>query len=281
MNSSYQQVKPPARRGKTGAMLGLGVAFLAGALALPSSASALDASGCTFDNSVVPTTWELQGDCTALSQINLPEGVTLEGNGYTISAGFAKTDNSNISVVGIAADNVTVKDVTIDGAAGMALHGVNIYTSEGVYVTDTTIKNNDGAGLVVNGSLVTVENLTTSGNGVGVNVDLGSGVVGPAVLTVEGVSHHADLVHLYVDDTTKNVDVVDVNNQYSVETGVYRPNDAVYTLNPVVVAPVVTNKAECNNGNWANVRKANGAEFNNQGQCVSYVTVSDNAKFKR
>ena len=136
----------------------------------------------------MPTTWELQGDCTALSQINLPEGVTLDGNGYTISAGFAYTNNSNNSVVGIVADNVTVKDVTIDGVAGMGLHGVNVYTAEGVQVSDTTITNNDGAGLVVNGSLVTVTDLTTSGNG---------------------------------------------------------------------------------------------AEFNNQGQCVSYVTASDNAKFKR
>ena len=59
MNSSYQQMKPPAHRGKIGAVLGLRVALLAGAFALPSSASALDASGCTFDNSAVPTTREL------------------------------------------------------------------------------------------------------------------------------------------------------------------------------------------------------------------------------
>jgi len=136
---------------------------------------------------------------------------------------------------------VTVTDLTIDGIDGDDLHGINVYEATDVLLNNVTLENNDHYGLVVNGSTVTVDNLTTSNNGWGgVDVDLGGGVSGPATLTVNGVSQHneVDGKDLYIDDTSKNVSVVDTNSQYYTEDGVFVAGDRVYTL--VAVAPDVS-----------------------------------------
>jgi hypothetical protein len=136
-----------------------------------------------------------------------------------------------------------------------------------VWLVRTTLKNNPRTGLVVNGSVVTVRDLTTAGNGWGgVDVDLGSGVTMPARLTVRGISNHSDVAHIYVDDSTKAVSVNDVRGQYVVSHPGFNANDKLYTLKKVV-----TSKSQCKNGGWQGLMTAKHWGFKNQGQCVSYV----------
>ncbi|MGB2787452.1 MAG: right-handed parallel beta-helix repeat-containing protein [Candidatus Saccharimonadaceae bacterium] len=234
---------------------------------------AVSLSGCDFDDSVAGT-WTLQADCTSTAQINIPVNTTLDGDGYTISPNFARTNNSNNSVLGvIGADNVTIKDLTIDGVGGTNLHGVNVYVAENVVLENVTSTDNDRSGVVVNGSNVTVEDITTAGNGWhGINVAQGGGVTDPAVLTVNGQSSQTDAWQIYLDDTTQNVTVNDVESQYLVSYPVTtpdRPNDKLYTLKQIV-----TDKAQCKANGWQNVYAANFDGFKNQGQCVAYVSSS-------
>lgn len=240
---------------------------LAASLATFSPASALSVSGCSFDDST-PGIWSLEGDCSSSSQINVPANTTVEGNGYTISPTFSKTDNSNNSTIGIIeADNVTINNLTIDGTLGTDLHGINAVSSENVSLNDVTLLNNDRTGLVVNGSTVTVDNITTGGNGWhGINVDLGSGVDGPATLTVNGFSNHTDLAHIYVDDSTKDVSVIDTNSQYVVTHPGIHPNDELYTLK------TLDNKDDCKNGGYA------AFGFRNQGLCIQYVNTGKDSR---
>lgn len=190
-------------------------------------------------------TIKLNDNLAVTNQQTITKSVTIDGNGKTLSAGFTKTDNNNNSAIGIQADNVTIKNITVDGAGSTNLHGINVYESTGVNINDTTIKNfNTGYkyGLVVNSSEVTVNNLTTSNNSAGVNVDQNTSA--PAVLTINGVSHHNDDAGavpgfagfgIYVDDSNKDVSVVDTNHQYhTVSTATYGVS---YLLNPVATAP--------------------------------------------
>ncbi len=127
----------------------------------------------------------LGADVTLTSQLNLSKAITLDGNGHTLHATFTKTDNSNNSAIGITHDNVTVKNLVVDGTGSTNLHGINVYLSNGVVLDHVTVSNNGHAGMIVNGSSVEATNLTTTGNSWGaVNVDPGSGVTTPSVFTL-------------------------------------------------------------------------------------------------
>lgn len=207
------------------------------AMTLSVSAATVPINGCSFTKS--GNKWKLVSNCTATAQINLPAGTRLDGKNKTIKAGFAFTNNSNNAVLGIIdADNVKVEDLTIDGAGGTGLFGINAYQSQNVDLDDITLKNNTKNGLGVNGSEVTVNDISTANNAWGgINVDQGSGVTLPSILTVKGRSHHSDIAHIYVDDMNKLVQVNDVKNQYSLShpnAFDTHPNDRLYTLKPVM-----------------------------------------------
>lgn len=242
---------------------------------LVATANATNVSGCEFDDTTVPGTWSLVGDCTTGAPINVPAGTTVEGNNHTINGGYSFGSNgagTNTVIGVIGADDVTINDLTVDGTNGTGLHGINVYDSNDVILNDVTIKNNDKSGLGVNSSMVTVNNLTTAGNGWhGVNVD--QRTADPSSLTITGVSNHNELLQVYVDDTTKLVSVVDTNNQYTVTNPQVdgRVNDANYVLNPLVAQT----KDDCKNGGYA------AFGFKNQGQCVASVVASEKASFKR
>lgn len=214
----------------------------------------------------------LQSDFTLTAsegQVTITNPMTLDGNGKTIYASFAKTSNSNNSAIGIkGTSNVTVKDLTIDGSGGTDLHGIIAYVSTGIEINNVTISDNR-TGVVVNGSEVTVENITTSGHTWhAMNVDLGGGVTDPAILTVKGTSSHAEnyppIPHIWVDDTTKDVEVIDVEGQYDYEES---GNARAYFL-----IPVPETKDDCKKGGWEDYG------FKNQGQCIRYVNTGKDSR---
>lgn len=160
----------------------------------------------------------LASDITTTAQFNITKALTLDGNDHTITAAF-----SGGSVVQITANNVTLKDLVVDGGTTSTVptvnnRGINIYVVTGVLLDAVTATHNTKNGIVVNGSTVTVNNITTSGNGwEGIDVDLGGGVTSPAALTVNGVSLHEETkAAIRIDNITKAVSVTDTNSQYAV-----------------------------------------------------------------
>ncbi len=208
----------------------------------------------------------LDNGFNSISEIAVNKSITIDGNHQTISSTFSKTNTSNNAALGIIGNNgVVVKNLTVDGADSTALHGINIYVATNVLLDNVAVVNNGHNGIVVNGSTVTVNNVTTKNNGWGgIDVDLGSGVTAPAILTVNGYSSHSETYgkDIYIDDTTKNVSVVDTMSQYTyTDYGVTR----VYTLKD---SPTVKN--DCKNGGWKRPAYS-GHNFKNQGQCVSFA----------
>ena len=134
--------------------------------------------------------------------INISKSLTIDGNGYTISAAnswrpTSAGGNAN-HIINVEqpttgdAIGVTIKNLTIDGKNEKTKHGINVFTVASqtnkatVTLKDVTIQNCGTAGLVINNSTVTATNLVTSRNPwYGVNVDPKSDT-GKAVFTLNG-----------------------------------------------------------------------------------------------
>ena len=114
----------------------------------------------------------------------LNEGVTLDGNGYTIT--YTGTKSAIIM-----SNNCVVENVTLRGTAPMNVwkgaYGIQAYNAVNTTISDVTIKGFNAA-ILVNGSETTLTDVVdVSSNGFGgIEVSKGDGVTADSVLTVEG-----------------------------------------------------------------------------------------------
>lgn len=112
--------------------------------------------------------------------VALPDNVTLNGGGYTISADEENWASENTNhILGVTDGTVAIKNVTIVGNA-KTKSGIVAWQGDGSEVnltlTDVEIQNCGNAALQVNSATVTATDLKTSGNSWGaVNVDKASG----------------------------------------------------------------------------------------------------------
>lgn len=164
---------------------------------------------------------ELSQDITLTSEASITRAVSIDGKNHALKGSFAKTDNSNNSLIGIL-DNtkgVAIKNLTVDGAGSTKLHGINIASATVITLENVTSQNNPNAGIIVNSSLVTVKNITTKHNGWGgINVSLGSATLNiPSQLTVVGASVHDEALNdIWIDNATwSNVSVTGDITQYT------------------------------------------------------------------
>ena len=192
-------------------------------------------------------TISLGADFSTSSQITINRTVEIKGNGHIISAAFAKTDNSNNSVIGIQgiSNTVTLSNLTINGVGGTNLHGINVYVSNAV-LNDVTIRDNDNTAININGSEVIVNNLKTSGHRANLIfgiIDLanGNGVSRLPKLTVNGQSQHAESGNVHIKKLSGKV--IDTNSQYDGPINTFLWGYR-YTLKPAPVAPVISSPTE-------------------------------------
>ncbi len=203
-----------------------------------------ETGGCTYtslqdaiDAVSDGTSISIQSDLHTSSEVRITKPVTIRGHGFTIFPLFSFVSNSGsnsvIEVLGASASNVVINNLTIEGVGGTNIHGINLYEAPRVEVTNVTIRNNDKSGLVVNRSVAIVENITTSGNGWnGINVDSTDGITN-SKLRIKNVSSHSETAPIYIDDTTRPVEVIDVHNQYNyahINHEGSHPYDRVYAL---------------------------------------------------
>lgn len=145
-------------------------------------------------------------DFTTDAQLQITKAITVNGNGHTITADtWTGTTNDNkhlLSVIGDEANNVAIKNLTLDSKN--AAYGAQAYCVKGTTLTNVTLQNSKGAGLTVNGSTVTANGLTTSGNAWGgVNIDKGTGVTDNTTFTFDANSTFAEASPVYSDDATQ------------------------------------------------------------------------------
>ena len=144
--------------------------------------------------------------------LNITSSMTINGNTYTITADTtaftvpAPGDRGNFHVFNITGGKVAINNLTIDGSA-KAAHGVNVWTANGaadkadVTLTNVTIENNTGYGVVTVGSNMTVENITTTGNAWGgINVDNSASSATGGTFTMNSGTLNEDNA-LYIQNT--------------------------------------------------------------------------------
>lgn len=216
-------------------------------------------------------------DVTLDKQLTIDKSLTFSLAGNTLYANFAKDANDNNSAIGVVgASDVTIFGVVIDASGGTELHGINVYESTGVMIDNVSISANN-AGLVVNSSEVTVNNITTAGHAWhAINVDQKTSE--SASLTVTGNSTHEEttVAHIWIDDISKDVSVDDVEEQYDSENVEYTYDGVdltgrAYILSGSLVDP--TSKVECKeNDGWKDLG------FKNQGQCIRFVNTGKDSR---
>lgn len=180
------------------------------------------------------------------------QNIVIDGNGATIKASSAEgasimsatsksiavaadtqTDLANNIINVSGATNVTIRNLTIEGALH---HGINIWECENVVIENVTITDSIATAITINGSNVTLNSVTTSGSGWGgVNVDLGNS--GSSEITVDENCAFGEYLQIYADDATI-ADNVTVNaegyNKYTVtahdgNTRILWTNDSAVT----------------------------------------------------
>ena len=194
--------------------------------------NAIDDAQTVTGNTIVLNEDIVLGD----QSVRVTKSLTIDGNGKTVSTTFNKGVNgvSNAALI-VLAPNTTVKNMTVTGnGTAAAAHGIVVQGVTGVMLTNVMTTNN-AAGVIVNGSTVTIDGIHTSGNSwYGVDVDKAG-----ATLTIKGVNTHTEAAALYVDNTAIG-HVVDTNDQYGFANNVRQSGDRVYNLKlaaPTLVSP--------------------------------------------
>ncbi|HXE76603.1 MAG TPA: right-handed parallel beta-helix repeat-containing protein [Candidatus Xenobia bacterium] len=138
-------------------------------LALALAAPALASAQCTF--TTVGTTMYLDADCTTSSTILVPDGYTLDGNGFTITAVDPSGDHFKGAVIKNAGWTAHVTNLTITtsnlanacDAGGDRLRGILFESASGT-ITHTTVFNlNQGASGCQEGNAIEVRNAPFDG----------------------------------------------------------------------------------------------------------------------
>lgn len=142
-------------------------------------------------------TVDLLKNVTTNEQIVINAGITLDGHGYTVTAGTwddASSSAGDAHLVSVSSGEkaVVIQNITLTGAKDIGEDngsGLNVYKSSNVTLNNVTLTNNEAAGLIVNGSTVNATGLHTSGNAwYGVNVSKGTGVTTTPGFTFDATS---------------------------------------------------------------------------------------------
>jgi hypothetical protein len=188
---------------------------------------------CTFTKTA--TTWTLQRDCVTTSPIDIPDGVTLDGDGHTIVL-----VGKPISVrygVGLQGGTATVRNLTLDGSgvtSTCADRGVGILVGDAsAVIEDTTITGlaascGDAIRVIVGNAAtrtVTIDTVSIADAQVGINTS----AINTLILTV----------------TECDMEAVNfgVQVQYNVEATIDSNEIAANTYGVVIVASAAVNAA--------------------------------------
>lgn len=159
----------------------------------------------------------------------------IDGGNFQLIAkqGMTYVEPNKSVLTVLDATGVSISNLTVDASAVNTankwdgLYALQVYNATDVNLDAITVKNAD-AGLLVNGSQVKVNGITTSDNEFGgIEVSQGKDVTSSSTLTVAGNSTHTN-ENIYIWTVGNNATVVDAANQYKFAKDI-RPGKEQYT----------------------------------------------------
>lgn len=182
------------------------------------------------------TTINLAASFTVDTQIHINRTLTLNGNGYTLTARSGWTGSgSNDTILAVVGGAPVLNNLTVDGANATGVQGIQVWNSTAT-LNAVTARNNSKAGIHINGGTVTLHDVTTSNNSRGNSVlgfaSYGGILVTAGSVTITGMSTHTnENNHIRRDGGTVN----DGNQQYTSSSifGIYTR----YTVKAAPAAP--------------------------------------------
>lgn len=138
--------------------------------------------------------------------ITLPAGVTLDGNGYTLSYNNTESTPTNGAFITATGNNVVIKNITLD-LDGIK-HGVQFYCTNGGKIENATINGANWTAVQVNGAqnieLINTTLNPNDGTNAYANIEfsMGKNVTTIPSLTIDGVSFDSQYPAIWVDDDT-------------------------------------------------------------------------------
>jgi len=163
------------------------------------------------DNQKDGQTWFITQDIEVSSKISIRKSITINGDDATIKANNADwgDENHNKQLIGIYSDNVTIENIVLD--SNHQAFGLQFYTVTDGNLENVTLRNSKGAGLTVNGAMVTANNLNTNDNSWGaVNVDPGVGVESHSIFSLKGTGILGENNQIWSDQANVNGATVSV-----------------------------------------------------------------------
>ena len=138
--------------------------------------------------------------------ITLPAGVTLDGNGYTLSYNNTESTPTNGAFITATGNNVVIKNITLD-LDGIK-HGVQFYCTNGGKIENATINGANWTAVQVNGAqnieLINTTLNPNDGTNAYANIEfsMGKNVTTIPSLTIDGVSFDSQYPAIWVDNAT-------------------------------------------------------------------------------
>lgn len=181
---------------------------------------------------------ELGSNITLTSQLGISRSVTLDGAGHTLSAQWAGGSNNDsaISITGVG--NPMIRNIVVDGIGATETQGIQVWRSTATLV-DVTVRNNQKAGLHVNGSTVQVTNITTSNNSRGKST-LGVGHFGGILVSNSPAGSSTFYGELNIDGASTHTNE---NNHIRLNSGTVNDNSSQYQSSSIIVATRYTLKS--------------------------------------
>lgn len=144
----------------------------------------------------------LTADVELAAAVDLPAGVTLDGNGHSVTC---TAEVANGALINVTGDNATVKNLTVN-TEGLVKHGIQFYCVTGGTVEGCTVNGGRYTAICVNGSEATIKDSVLNPDAsayANVEYGMGSGVTKVPSVALEGVTSKSSTAPLvYVDAST-------------------------------------------------------------------------------
>ncbi len=200
----------------------LGVMLIMGLLMIPNISNATEKSVNDESTLTSAISSAVDGDVINLTQditITAPievagKSITINGNGFSIIAGYTGTSGNKTILSAVSTGSVIkLKNITLKNSPK---YGVQAYDGGKIILNQVTLSNNAYGGVLVNGGVIEIINLSLTGNKTGIEISKSQSITSnnqpTVIMNGKLTSDTADNVIYLANDPNDNTDKFIIEN---------------------------------------------------------------------